>query len=212
MTIAKLLNTMESCFITGSDVPKATMKSCIKVIKYVQRLQRRCARRIPRYEEKVSDLNTKRLTTAGYWSKGYFDAKIDTYTSVYDELEELLQEVGDVESTSPISDHNPKIAQMLLSTRELLLIAAIEECGELIQELSKVLRFGSDGCHPDEPELQNVKRVMREYHQLEAVIALLQTKGILPHLHVTERQRIIGSKWKRLGEYHNIKWDAEDKN
>ena len=51
----------------------------------------------------------------------------------------------------------------MLSPTENLIVVAMEECNEIGQELSKVLRFGPDDHHPyDKPFLTNGHRVMKK--------------------------------------------------
>ena len=56
---------------------------------------------------------------------------------------------------------------------ENLMVVAAEECNELAKELMKALRFGADGCHPDEPDITNSERILIEYTQLRAVMDML---------------------------------------
>ena len=87
----------------------------------------------------------------------------------------------------------------MLSPTENLIVVAMEECNEIGQELSKVLRFGPDDHHPyDKPFLTNGHRVMKEYYQLQAVISLLQEDNVLPILTLEEQNEIMAEKVNKV--------------
>ena len=60
-----------------------------------------------------------------------------------------------------------------MTREENLIVVAAEECNELAKELMKAMRFGPDGCHPDEPDITNSERILIEYTQLRAVMDML---------------------------------------
>lgn len=60
-----------------------------------------------------------------------------------------------------------------MTRAEHLMVLAAEECNEVAKELIKTMRFGADGCHPDEPDITNSERVLIEYTQLRAVMDML---------------------------------------
>lgn len=61
--------------------------------------------------------------------------------------------------------------------REYLYIVAMEECGELIQNISKCIRFGEYNHHPNR-EQSNAFELLTEYYQLQAVIEMLIKGGV----------------------------------
>ncbi len=63
-------------------------------------------------------------------------------------------------------------------TEHLLTIAA-EECAEIAQRATKALRFGLDEVQRGQ-ELTNAERILLEYHDLVAVINMLQNENALP--------------------------------
>lgn len=63
-------------------------------------------------------------------------------------------------------------------TEHLLAILA-EECAEVAQRVSKALRFGLDEAQPGDLKT-NAQRIMTEYHDLQAAIAMLHDEGALP--------------------------------
>ena len=54
----------------------------------------------------------------------------------------------------------------------------IEECSEVIKEATKIMRFGFDSYHPDDPQREtNRHRLMREMADLEAAYEILVDAG-----------------------------------
>ena len=54
----------------------------------------------------------------------------------------------------------------------------IEECSEVIKEATKIMRFGFDSFHPDDPQREtNRYRLMREMADLEAAYEILVDAG-----------------------------------
>ena len=50
----------------------------------------------------------------------------------------------------------------------------IEECGEVIQAASKILRHGYNSYHPDHPSRTNKDDLINELHDLLATIEILE--------------------------------------
>lgn len=63
-------------------------------------------------------------------------------------------------------------------TEHLLSILA-EECAEVAQRTTKAMRFGLTEIQPGQ-EQSNAERIMAEYHDLMAVVEMLQDAGELP--------------------------------
>ncbi len=55
--------------------------------------------------------------------------------------------------------------------REVLIILQ-EECGEVVQEICKIMRFGPDQCKPNSDET-NIQYLQKELGDLTAMIELL---------------------------------------
>lgn len=68
---------------------------------------------------------------------------------------------------------------MAMSFNEHLLLCLSEECDEVGQRVSKALRFGLSEVQPGQ-QLSNADRILDEMHDLLAVLAILQRRGVLP--------------------------------
>ena len=77
---------------------------------------------------------------------------------------------------------------------ENLMVIALEECAEVQQEISKALRFGVENHHPDEPFITNGERILKEFHQLRAVIDMLVEEKIIHGLPEEEQNQIYYDK------------------
>jgi len=75
--------------------------------------------------------------------------------------------------------------------RELLTLLS-EECAEVIQRVTKALRFGLDEVQPGQ-HLTNAERILQEFADVQAVFAALEAKGLFESIAV---ERI--EKWKCL--------------
>lgn len=89
---------------------------------------------------------------------------------------------------------------------ENMMVVANEECAEVQKEISKALRFGIDNHHPDEPNITNGERILKEFHQLRAVMDMLVIHRIIPALpeeqiHQVYRDKIEAiEKWGKYSE------------
>lgn len=81
-----------------------------------------------------------------------------------------------------------------MRANENMLVVAMEECAEIQKEISKALRFGVNNYHPDEPEISNGLRIMREYHQLRAVMDRLVISRTIPGVSEEKAHEIYRSK------------------
>ena len=87
---------------------------------------------------------------------------------------------------------------------ENLLVVAMDECAELQQAISKALRFGMDSCHPDKPDYSNERAIWTEYTQLAEVMRLLEKRGVLKGLPLSEVYLIRGEKIANLEKHEAI--------
>lgn len=94
-----------------------------------------------------------------------------------------------------------------MTTKENLLVTAMEECSEIQQAISKSLRFGLDNYHPADPQNSNVQQILTEYYQLEAVMEMLMDYGILPRVPKWERTRIKTNKAEKVNKYLELSRD-----
>ena len=90
---------------------------------------------------------------------------------------------------------------------ERLLIVAMEECAEIQQEVSKALRLGTENHHPEQPHITNGERILREYHQLRAVMSLLIMKRVIKGISEAESNRVFREKVESIEKWE--KYSAE---
>lgn len=84
-----------------------------------------------------------------------------------------------------------------MTKSENLLVTLSEECAEVQQAVSKVLRFGRDNYNPATPQVTNELEVLTEYYQLVAVMEMLIESGVLKQLYGDEITEIkIAKKYK----------------
>lgn len=88
------------------------------------------------------------------------------------------------------------------NTKRAVITHLIEEASEVIQEASKIDRFGVHSYHPDEPELTNRQRLRAELVDLRAMIeiamaeiVMLEERDALTEEEISDR---IDSKYKHI--------------
>lgn len=84
-----------------------------------------------------------------------------------------------------------------MTKKENLLLVAMEECSELQQAISKAMRFGMDRIVP-ETDCTNEHHIMVEYQQLQAVMNMLKTRGIICDLSDYDREAAASLKIDRV--------------
>lgn len=77
-----------------------------------------------------------------------------------------------------------------------------EECAETIQAVSKIFRFGFDGCHPDIPNYTNREHLETEIGDLLCLIKIMCDKGMITE---SELARHAEYKLIKLKKFSNIK-------
>lgn len=65
----------------------------------------------------------------------------------------------------------------MMNKTEYLLMCASEECGEIIQAIGKIGRFGETAYHP-EIGIPNNKQLVKEVNDLLGVLELLKENGV----------------------------------
>lgn len=81
-----------------------------------------------------------------------------------------------------------------MTREENLMVIAMEECAEIQQEISKALRFGVDNHHPNEPNITNGERILKEFHQLRAVMDMLIINRIIQPISESKQSEIYRDK------------------
>lgn len=79
----------------------------------------------------------------------------------------------------------------VMNRTEHLLSCLAEECAEVAQRVSKALRFGLTEVQPGQP-LTNAQRIGQEFHDLLAVVEMLEDEGALDRptdTHAIERKK-----------------------
>ena len=83
-----------------------------------------------------------------------------------------------------------------MNLKENLLVTVSEECAEVQQAVSKMLRFGYSS--------ENTNAIMYEFYQLCAMIEMCQAENILPELSDKEQAEIMENKKEKVRHYQNI--------
>lgn len=68
-----------------------------------------------------------------------------------------------------------------MTREELLLTQLSEECSEVIQNVSKTLRFGGGSIYKDS-DLTNLEKITSELNDLFGVYLMMAEEGIIPHI------------------------------
>lgn len=95
-----------------------------------------------------------------------------------------------------------------MTKSENLLVTLSEECAEVQQAVSKVLRFGRDNYNPVTPEVTNGLEVLTEYYQLVAVMEMLVESGVHKQLGDYEIIKIKASKKYKVNFHQSISQDC----
>ena len=95
----------------------------------------------------------------------------------------------------------------IMTKQENILVTIMEECVEVQQAISKVLRFGYNNYHPSKPGTENWYTVLEEYYQLIAAVDFAQSQMILPQLgdnecNLIKMEKVAKmEKWLKVSEY-----------
>lgn len=86
-----------------------------------------------------------------------------------------------------------------------LMMTTAEECGELIQAISKYCRFGpEDLCEETGAVYDNAEQIITEFYQLQAMIEMLQDRGILPIVDLIGQYNIKDAKKQKVNHYMTL--------
>ena len=78
-----------------------------------------------------------------------------------------------------------------------------EECGEVVQAVSKIIRFGEDSCSPkDRKKIKNITKLEAEIGDIMGVLKLLIEEGHVNGEHILECAE---SKVKKLEKFMQYK-------
>lgn len=89
-----------------------------------------------------------------------------------------------------------------MKKNEHICIVTMEECAEIQQDTSKLLRFGKGNHHPDS-DVTNGYHLMKEYYQLQAMIEMMVEHGIVDELPEEEIKNIKDNKKLKVNHYIN---------
>lgn len=87
---------------------------------------------------------------------------------------------------------------------ENLYIVASEECAEIQQCISKILRFGENNYHPNRPDETNAKELLTEYYQLQGVMEMIIDEGVLECMSEDEIKIIKEKKKRKVSDYAQL--------
>jgi len=122
-------------------------------------------------------------------------AMID-YMKKYFGLDNNNLSITTVAAATNITDKNEDLIDSLYD-------CVMEECAEIIQAITKSLRFGFDNINPQSQERQtNEEHLLEEYYQLISVIELLQLNKGLKQLTDLEIEKIKLKKQDKVIKYY----------
>lgn len=91
-----------------------------------------------------------------------------------------------------------------MTRREHLLAILAEECAEVSQRVTKILRFGINEKQPGQDKT-NRARLVDELNDLRAAVQMLEDEGVLPaiidHASIQERKLRIAEKREKVEKY-----------
>ena len=91
-----------------------------------------------------------------------------------------------------------------MTETENLYIVAAEECAEIQQCISKILRFGEQNYHPDRPDDTNARELLTEYYQLQSVMDMILERGLLGYMSESEIEIIKQRKRYKVSDYAQL--------
>ena len=100
---------------------------------------------------------------------------------------------------------------------ENLYVVAAEECSEIQQCISNILRFGENNHHPHTPSETNVYKLLVEYYQLQAVMEeIIRTRAledVLPgnmpeHIKIDKIAKV--NDWAKISEENGCIIESEN--
>ena len=91
-----------------------------------------------------------------------------------------------------------------MNSIENLYIVASEECAEIQQCISKILRFGESNHHPDRPDDTNAREFLTEYYQLQGVMEMIIDSGVLGYMSEKEIETIKSKKRCKVSDYAQL--------
>lgn len=87
---------------------------------------------------------------------------------------------------------------------ENLYIVAMEECSEIQQCISKILRFGEFNHHPHTPLRTNASKLLEEYYQLQAVMDMIISRGMFGRISDKDIELIKTEKIRKVKDWASI--------
>ena len=95
------------------------------------------------------------------------------HTQTYEEQAKLFPDTIEHIEESPEPEKKEVFSNKLTPAESERLYMLMEECGEVIQACSKVLRHGYDSYHPNNPNVNNRELLTNEVHDLFAVLDMM---------------------------------------
>ena len=91
-----------------------------------------------------------------------------------------------------------------MNNTENLYVVAAEECAEIQQCITKIMRFGESNHHPDKPEETNAHALLTEYYQLQGVMEMIIDHGLIGHMSDAEIEAIKNRKRCKVSDYAQL--------
>lgn len=94
----------------------------------------------------------------------------------------------------------------LTKAEEEMLTILMEECGEIVQAASKIIRHGKYSEHPRLPGINNMEHLIKECADFECMMDMLsrQYEGFRHAVHIEKEKKILKMRGQSPSSLHHV--------